>query len=188
MVPCCSRCVTFGGMKLEIDPVAEIEAISSILDAFDALIQQGPETTQRQDPSVSGWSVIQHLYHCALATGLSLRNVTSLVRGKGRLIQTEGELSERAREVLLSERTKRGEAEAPRMVTPPEEVDPSFLDMELKSNRSDLKRLGEESAQIAAAPRWIPHQLLGPFDALAWLRFTRLHAQHHLDIANDVLA
>lgn len=174
-------------MNLEIDPEKEIQAISSVLDTFEDLSQQGPEITLHRDPSVSGWSVIQHLYHCALATGLSLRNVTSLVRGKGRLIQTEGELSEFALQVLHSNRTKRGEAEAPRMVTPPDDVDPAFLRMELDTNRKDLERLSDQTAQIVQAPNWIPHQLLGPFNALAWLRFTHLHAQHHLDIANDVL-
>lgn len=175
-------------MKLDIDPAAELAAIHGILDEFDRLRGSGPEVMDRRNPEVSGWSVAQHLYHCALATGLSLRNTTSLVRGKGRLIQEEGSLSKEASDVLHSGRTERGQAEAPRMVTPPDEVDLSFLEMELDTNRKDMASLAEQTDAILAAPNWIPHQLLGPLDAPAWLRFTHLHAKHHLDIAQDILA
>lgn len=175
-------------MTLDFDPAEELAAIHGILDTFDRLRNSGPEVMDRRAPQVSGWSVAQHLYHCALATGLSLRNTASLVRGKGRLIQEEGSLSKEAEAVLASGRTERGQAEAPRMVTPPEEVNPEFLAMELETNRKDMERLAEQASEILAAPNWIPHQLLGPLDAVSWLRFTHLHAKHHLDIAQDILA
>lgn len=174
--------------NLDIDVPGELKAIATVLDTFDELRAGGPATLERRAPGVSGWTVAQHLYHCALATGLSLRNVTSLVRGKGRMIQTEGEISERAADVLNADSSPRGQVDAPRMVTPPDEVNPEFLAMEIDSNRTDLERLAAEPQKIIEAPDWIPHQILGPFHAAAWLRFTHQHAEHHLAIARDVLA
>lgn len=172
----------------EIDIQHEFERLQEALDAFEALRTGAPEALVRRAEGVSGWSVAQHLYHIALATDLAFRHVKSLVSGKGRLIQAEGEIGERAGEVLLSDTTPRGEAQAPRMVTPEEEVNPEYLAMELKANHDALKGLRDMATEIAAAPGWIPHQILGPLAAPHWLRFAALHARHHWAIMRDIEA
>ena len=73
------------------------------------------------------------------------------------------------------------------MVTPDDEVNPEFLEMELRLNREALVDLRKIGAEIAAAPGWVPHQELGPLAAAHWLRFAALHARHHLAIAEDIL-
>ena len=174
-------------MQTTIDPAQELEALARVLAECEQLCSQGPTTLEHRAPELSGWSVAQHLYHAALATGLSLRNVTSLVRDKGRLVQDEGQIGELAAKVLASETTERGVSEAPRMVTPPDDVNPEFLAMELDSVTKEVRRLAEDPEAIRKAPRWIPHQDLGPLDASAWTRFTHLHGKHHLDIVRDLL-
>jgi len=166
----------------------ELEILGGILDRFEALRAAGPATLGRREPSVSAWSVEQHLYHIALATDLALRNVRSLVRGRGRLIVQEGALGDAAADVLQNRRTERGVAEAPRMVRPEETVDPEFLAMELRGNRETLEAVRAEAEAVPAAAGWIPHQILGPLSASHWLRFASMHAQHHLSIVEDVLA
>ncbi len=125
----------------EINIQNEFERLQEALDAFEALRTGDPEALVRRSEEVSGWSVAQHLYHIALATDLAFRHVKSLVAGKGRLIQEEGEIGQRAGEVLLSDTTPRGEAKAPRMVTPDDEVNPEYLEMEQRSNQDALKGL-----------------------------------------------
>ncbi len=171
----------------EIDVRGEFERLQEAFDAFEGLRQEGPETCAQKDPEVSGWSVEQHLFHIALATDLAFRHVRSLVTGKGRLIQAEGALDPRAGAVLESDQTPRGEAQAPRMVTPDADVDPEFLATELRMNREALEKLREIEAEISAAPGWIPHQVLGPLGATHWLRFAALHARHHWAIVRDIL-
>ena len=97
-------------------------------------------------------------------------------------------LEERTAEVLASDATPRGEAEAPRMVRPDDEVNPEFLAMELAQNRATLEELRALGTAIAEARGWIPHQELGTLAAPHWLRFAALHARHHWAIVRDVLA
>jgi len=172
----------------EIDVRGEFARLHEAFDAFEAIRLEGEAACRARAPEVSGWSVEQHLYHIALATDLAFRHVRALVAGKGGLIRDEGELGDRAAEVLASDTTPRGEARAPRMVTPDDEVNPKFLEMELRGNREVLAKLEELADAIATAPGWIPHQDLGTLAAAHWLRFAALHARHHLAIVRDVRA
>ena len=158
------------------------------LDELEALAAEDGGALEVRAPEVSGWGVAQHLYHVALATDLSLGNVRSLVRGQGMLVRAEGELGAYAAEVLGRDDQPRGVAEAPRMVRPGDVVNPVFLRREQAGNRALLAELAADPAAIAAAPGWVPHQELGTLQADHWLRFTALHARHHLLIVRDVLA
>ena len=44
------------------------------------------------------------------------------------------------------------------------------------------------AATIVASELKIPHQLLGPLDAPEWLRFARVHTEHHLAIVDELLS
>lgn len=170
----------------EIDVRGEFERLQEAFDAFEALRLEGAEACGAKDPEVSGWSVEQHLFHIALATDLAFQHVRSLVTGKGRLVQPDGALDPRAAGVLASDHTPRGEAQAPRMVTPDADVDPEFLATELRMNREALEKLRGIEQEISAAPGWIPHQVLGTLAAPHWLRFAALHARHHWAIVRDI--
>jgi len=172
--------------NLEIDVQAEFDGLERALDAYDALRARLGEREHAVAKDVSGWSVAQHLFHIALATDLALRHVRALVDNKGRLVSADGELGERAAAVLVSERTRRGVAEAPRMVRPGDDVNPVFLGNEIAGARAAVATLRARAADVAGASGWIPHQELGPLQAAHWLRFARLHAQHHLAIAEEV--
>ncbi|MEM1452875.1 MAG: hypothetical protein AAF957_20065 [Planctomycetota bacterium] len=173
---------------IEIDVPGEFARLHEAFGAFEAIRDEGESARRMRAPEVSGWSVEQHLYHVALATDLAFRHVRALVAGKGRLIRAEGELETRAAEVLADDATPRGEAEAPRMVTPDDEVNPEFLAMELRGNRDALAGLEEIAASIPEAQGWIPHQDLGTLTAPHWLRFSALHARHHWAIVRDIRA
>lgn len=170
----------------EIDIAHEFGRLAEAFSAFDAIRAEGAEALKAKAPEVSGWGVDQHLYHIALATDLAFRHIQSLVRQKGRLIQEEGELGARAAAVLASDQTPRGEAQAPRMVSPADEVEHEYLEMELKGNRDALEGLRAIEAEIRNAPGWIPHQELGTLNASHWLRFSALHARHHWAIVKDI--
>jgi hypothetical protein len=170
----------------EIDVEAEFQALERALDAYDALRARLGEREHATAPAISGWSVAQHLFHIALASDLALRHVRSLLDGKGRLVTQEGELGARAAAVLVSERTQRGVAQAPRMVTPGAEVNPEFLTNELRGAREGVAALRTRAGEIPVAQGWISHQELGTLNAAHWLRFARLHAHHHLAIAEEI--
>ncbi len=139
------------------------------------------------DPSISGWSADQHLYHTALACDLSLRNVEGLVAQKGLLIVKGAQTSDETVKLLAKEEFRRGQAESPRMVRPDAHVNPQFLAREQEGNQATLESLRRCRDEIPAAPDHVPHQVLGPMNAAMWLRFARLHTLHHLAIIEDIL-
>jgi len=169
-----------------IDPQEELLDLGRSLDAFTAVYRADEATALLRVPEVSGWSLAEHFYHLCLATDLALRNVQSLVRGKGRLITYEGEPNALAEQVLSEGSFPRGESEAPRMVHPPEPVDPALLAQELELLGQGLERTQDLLPQVPGADGRIPHQVLGALDAVQWLRFARLHAAHHQAIARDL--
>lgn len=163
-----------------IDVAQEARDLRASVLAFSEL----PRDTRSE---LSAWSVGEHLYHLCLATDLALRNVLSLVRGKGRLITTEGGPNELAVQVLTDGSYPRGESTAPRMVEPPSPVDPALLQQEVDLLEQGLVRVEAVLDSIPSAPDRIPHQNLGELNAAEWMRFAALHAAHHLSIAQDIV-
>ena len=98
----------------------------------------------------------------------------------------DGEPTPLAIQVLTDEHYPRGESQAPRMVRPPEEVDPQLLSQELERSRESLERTRSSTAAIGGCAGRIRHQILGQLNASEWLRFARLHANHHLEILRDI--
>jgi hypothetical protein len=156
-------------------------------DRIDTLLETTPvEIRTRVVSHVSGWSCQQHLAHLALANELCARNLASLARGEGLLVQRGGEADPRALEVLAAGRLPRGEAQSPRMVRPPAEVDPELLRTWLDDGRAAFAAL--DPATLVGSELKIAHQVLGPLDATQWARFACVHTHHHLEIAQEVLA
>ena len=136
--------------------------------------------------AVSGWSIAQHMYHVVLATDLGLGNVLSLVRKKGMLVREDGELGEYARSILTASQTERGTTQAPRMVQPGATVEIGQIENEFGNLETSLALLREPPVPIEGCPGWINHQVLDTLNASHWMRFCRLHAEHHLAIMRDI--
>lgn len=139
-------------------------------------------------PACSGWSALEHAAHVALANELIVRNLDTLLRGRGALLLDAGEPSAEALAVLTSGRIPRGRAQSPRMVRPPGRVDVELLDEWLLYGEQGVERFHVTLDALARASGRVPHQLLGPLSATLWVRFANVHTRHHLAIAAEVLA
>lgn len=163
----------------------DLEQLARCLDAMRAL-QDGAGAGLFAPPA-KGWSAAQHLYHAALATDLALRNVRSLLEDRGPLIRHDAEPS-----VLLPELLARGSfppgTVSPRAVTPPATVKEEFLRRELLAASEMAASLFTLLPPLPEARGRIQHQILGFLDASQWMGFARLHAAHHLALAEKALA
>ncbi|MBI5362376.1 MAG: DinB family protein [Planctomycetes bacterium] len=168
-----------------LDVRRDLDALRALFGAIDTLLDLDPAVLSAVAPSVSGWSPEQHVAHVALANELVLRNLKSLAKGSGMLVVKGGEAHPRALELLAAGRLPRGEAEAPRMVRPPEKVERELLLQWLADGKRELASI--DAAQLVASDMKIPHQILGPLDAPQWARFGAVHARHHLVIVLEVL-
>ena len=173
---------------LDICPATELAHLREDYLAIERLLARAPEELERKAEHVSGWSAAQHLAHLALANELVIRNVKSLLKGSGPLVQGSGEPPPEALAVLQAGRFPRGAAQAPRMVRPPDEVRRDYLTQWIAEGQAEFTALSARSEEILAAGKCISHQVLGPLTAARWVRFAAMHTRHHLDIAREVLA
>jgi len=172
------------GLELA-DDFAEIARALLRLREIEAL---PAAISEARRPEISGWCALEHVSHVALANELIVRNLETLAANSGMLLLSEGEPSSEALAVLVSGRIPRGVAQSPRMVRPPAKIDRALLGDWLQTAERGFAKFAQQSAQLAAAPGRVPHQLLGPLSATLWVRFANVHTRHHLSIANELLA
>jgi hypothetical protein len=153
------------------------------------LLAGDAQLLSRPAEGVSAWSPLQHAAHVTLANELVLRNVRNLARGSGMLVVEGAEPNPRALEVLARGVLPRGAVQAPRMVTPPPDIDAATARDWAQQFAHDLEQLAR-SFDAGAVPRGlsISHQTLGPLDLSQWVRFGTVHTRHHLAIAREASA
>jgi hypothetical protein len=170
------------------DPSRDLRDVLALYGEIEALLARPRAELARVASRVSGWSADQHLAHVALANELVARNLKVLLRGQGALVVDSGDAAPEVVTVLEEGRLPRGRAQAPRIVRPPDDVDPVLLAQWVREGRAEFEELAPRAAEIAAAGKRVPHQLLGPLTAAQWARFAAVHTRHHLGIAAEVLA
>jgi hypothetical protein len=181
----CGYSARMPGSATVFDPASDLAALRALCDTIDRLLERAGAELLTVVPSVSGWSAEHHLAHVALANELVLRNLKSLAVGKGALVVRGGEAHPRALELLAEGRLPRGEAQAPRMVRPPEAVERELLLGWLADARRELATLDPRT--LVPTEHRVPHQLIGPLDAPQWARFAAVHTRHHLVIVREIL-
>ncbi|MCP5021500.1 MAG: hypothetical protein GY930_06960 [bacterium] len=173
-------------MAPQFDAIQDLTLIRASLIKYRQLFEDLGANLHKTAPDVSGWCIAQHMYHVVLATDLGLANVLALVREKGMLIKPEGRLTEYAEGVLTAPQSPRGEVQAPRMVQPGNSVDGDQIKTEFDNLERSLTVLENPPRPLEGCPGWIKHQILDTLNASHWMRFCRLHANHHLAIMEDV--
>lgn len=173
-------------MAPQFDAIQDLALIRANLIKYRQLFENLGANLHKTAPNVSGWCIAQHMYHVVLATDLGLTNVLALVREKGMLIQPGGMLTEYAEGVLTAPQAQRGETQAPRMVQPGNSVDADQIMAEFENLERSLTALEDPPRPFEGCPGWIKHQILDTLNACHWMRFCRLHADHHLAIMEDI--
>jgi hypothetical protein len=175
-------------MTTEFSLESEFASLDESYREIERLLALPAETARRVAPAVSGWSVEQHLAHLSLANELVARNLRSLLKGAGPFVLASGEAPPEALAVLAAGRLPRGKAQSPRIVRPPDTVNREYLSDWLAGNRRDFEELRGKCEELRATTGKVPHQILGPLNAVQWTRFAAVHSRHHLDIAREVAA
>jgi hypothetical protein len=173
-------------MRTAIDCAREIAALKGMHAEIARLRSALGGRVAHVVPEISAWSIERHLYHAALSADLAFANVVALLEGKSPRIVMQGAPNELALRVFAAGGYPRGESQAPRAVWPPERPDPELLESELARNRESVGALEGRAEGIARAEGLIPHRQLGELSAAEWLRFARLHTEHHLAIAQEI--
>jgi hypothetical protein len=162
------------------------ERIHAALQRMDDMLRWPDARLYALVESCSRWSPAQHLQHVLLALEHFLAAIHTLQEGADARIGPAAAPRLGARAVLATGWIPRGRAQAPENVVPDAIPSRARLREVFEDVRRKARALAERTTSLARVPGTLPHPMLGPFTAQRWLRFARVHTEHHLAIVDDV--
>jgi len=153
-----------------------------VLDEIDGLLA----IARDQDPAVdtvtpvSGWSMLDHVEHLALADEASLHQLeAALERDSGPPLRLGGRL------VLLTGWIPRGVGKAPEPSRPASSGRNAVV-ARFEAVRQRVEELGGKLSQIGSSRGRASHPVFGGLTAAQWLRFLAIHHHHHRKIIDAI--
>ncbi len=171
-------------MPLDIDVRHEFDQLRAFYEATGPLLDQPDAVLFDVNEAVSGWSAAHHLYHIWFANGKSLAAALYAAEGRG---TPEGAPNEAGRIMLERGAIPRNRLNAPAMVQPPDDLDRAALQEALDRSREKLDAIEARLDALPASEGRLPHPRMGSLNAEEWLRFVRIHSEHHHAIVRDIL-
>lgn len=148
-----------------------------------------PSTFAARDPDVSDWSVGMHLEHVLRADRWIVDWLTTVAGGGPRPDgegDPRGSPSWRGWLVLWTGYIPRGAGRAPGP-TVPEGMERETVARGLREVLAATRELSGELDALARSDPRLEHPVLGSMGPLQWLRFGRIHHDHHRKIVRDIL-
>lgn len=133
-------------------------------------------------PSISAWTVAQHLEH--------ILKVNAAISGQ---IRSEGTGDPAAKPtqfiayvVLFTRFIPRGRGQSPKDLQPASEIPPG-LPADLDAQIASLTAEADALAQALTRPGRFNHPVFGGLTRRQWLRFMTIHTRHHRLIMADLV-
>lgn len=158
---------------------------------YDRLIAQFDEMARiaedearlaRSAPSVSGWTVGQHVDHMATTDKMIGMGLMKCVFQPQKV---EGGPKTIAKFILWSGWMPRGKGKAPEM-TQPRAQSSEQIRTGIKTARGAIASMEGKLADLEKSESGIPHPMLGVFRPMHWMRFLEVHHNHHFKIIRDI--
>ena len=170
-----------------LDPAAEIRALEVFYADTEAYLNDlSDDALWTPAPSVSDWSVGQHLFHVWRANASMLKAVLVLISGRAET--QEPALSKSGRQVLREGTIPRGVGTSPDATRPPKDLDRDGLRDTWTRSRDKLTSVADQVEAVPDAKGGLPHSHWGILTARQWLRAAHVHADHHAAIVDDILS
>lgn len=134
---------------------------------------------------VSDWSVGQQIEHLLMADQLNLKAVRLLKMGRGK--ESTVGLNEAGFAVFSAGLIPFGKATAPDFVLPGAQPQSEELEQLRQDVFEGWKRVAPFLDEIESKGQVISHHAVGELGAWQWLRFARLHTEHHRKIVEKIL-
>ena len=160
------------------------------LQAVESCVRLSERTDacEARAPEVSGWSVAQQLEHLLLADRGILTAIEDALEKppEGDAAAPQGGPSLVGRFILYTGFIPRGRGKAPD-ITRPQGMSTEQLASGFGGVCHRVEALGDELARVDDIRATRLHPLLGHFTPARWVRFSRVHHNHHAKIIGDIL-
>ena len=149
---------------------------------------EDPEAFGARDDDVSGWSVGLHLEHLLRADRGILDWLAPTIEGEEPEARSDPDAGPTlaGHAVLLTGYVPRGAGKAPGR-TVPVGIERSEVVAGIRGLLTTTRELGGALDVIRRSEARMAHPALGALDAAQWLRFARIHHDHHEKIVRDLL-
>jgi len=164
----------------------EYSLLRGFYDAVEALLDAPRHVLFSVHETISGWSPAEHLYHILRSNSKSLKAARLAAIDEGPTVH-EGEPNDVGAKVLREGSFGDLEAEAPPSVRPPNDLDRADLRTAYTRSREQFEALKEYVSMLPESTARLQHPAFGPLRASEWLRFARIHSDHHQDIVQQIL-
>ena len=141
------------------------------------------EHTTKSMPTVSGWTVGQHIEHVLKVNLAGVKIVTSEQPSANTPIRPAGF---RSHLILLFGIIPRGRAKAPKGVEPSGQSSDQLLPV-LEQCVRQLCALRARAKEFERNTELLQHPVLNGLTRRQWIRFVEVHQHHHYKIISDIL-
>ena len=163
----------------------DLEKFLTLIESLEQWTCSQECLNQRQE-KISAWSVGQQLDHLLLADQLNLKAVRMLGMGRGQ--ESSDGLNEAGLLVFTSGIIPLGKSTAPDFVIPREDPGADALEQLRQDVLGGWQEVAPRLDEIDSRGLVLTHHAVGELGAWQWLRFARIHTQHHRNIAERILA
>lgn len=145
-----------------------------------------PRIFDARAQDVSSWSAGQQLAHIGLSTKLIAGAIDNMVANPEENAGLKPEPVGEA--VLQAGAIPRGAGQAPEPITPEDAPKREDVQAQLTELKGRWDAMAAQSKDLEGVPATFRHFALGNFTCMQWVRFVRIHTDHHIAIIRDILA
>lgn len=151
------------------------------------VLDLSPQSVERVVTRVSAWSPLQQIAHISKSNRWILSSVVAIVSDRKRFEET-GPTRPVGRLVLRTGIIPRGIGKAPSVAIPDDDVSVNRLEAELGDQERNLGVIDAHVDKARASRQSFKHPYFGHFTPKQWVRFVRIHTNHHMKIVREILA
>ncbi len=166
---------------------SDLRRTRQIYDEMHAILELPLETRDRVVPRISAWSPLQQIAHVSKSNRWILTSVVDIVTGR-KTFDTTGSIRPLGRLVLRSGVIPRGVGKAPSGAKPDEAISADRLTEELEQQLVKIGQIDEHVETAKISRQTFRHPNFGDLNSRQWIRFVRVHTNHHMKIVREILS
>lgn len=170
------------------NPKVELRHLGGCYRRLEEILRWEDGRFYHVEADVSLWSTAQHVEHITRVNTASFHGVRTLIEDKegNPEILRRGRPSLMLLPILVFGKLPRGKAQAPEAYFPAPDVERQTVRKSLTDSRTAMSWVAQNFHHLGAARGRLAHPVLGKLNARQWIRFIRIHTEHHLRIIDDI--
>lgn len=166
---------------------SDLRRTRKMYDEMHGVLGLPIESQDRVVPRISAWSPLQQIAHISKSNRWILSSVVAILTGR-RKFETAGSIKPIGRLVLRSGLIPRGVGKAPSVARPDDAISAARLSEELRLQLANMGQIDEHLEAVKNSQDTFEHPYFGHLNSRQWIRFVRVHTNHHMKIVSEILS